>query len=141
MVSFLESTISLCVESVVLVLLITGYLMKRQKKYRTHALTMLSALILHIISILIVMIPSLAAFFGGPGAINFADALVITALTHVSAGLLAALLGIWLVTSWHLQTNLQTCFKKKRVMDATITLWLIAFFLGIYLYLIVTQII
>jgi hypothetical protein len=102
---------------------------------------MLSALVLHIIAILTVMIPSLAAFFGGPGTINFADALVITALTHVSAGVLAALLGIWLVTSWHLQTNLQTCFKKKRLMDATITLWLIAFFLGIYLYLVVTQII
>ena len=35
----------------------------------------------------------------------------------------------------------QTCFKKKRLMDATITLWLIAFLLGSYLYLTVTHII
>jgi hypothetical protein len=64
---------------------------------------------------------------------------VITTLIHVFAGLLAALLGVWLVSSWHLQTSLQTCFKKKRLMDVTLGLWLLAIVLGVVLYLAIIQ--
>jgi hypothetical protein len=139
MVTYVESTISLGIQMVVLGLLISGYLVKRQKKYRQHGILMLSAVVLHIISILVVMVPSFAAFFGDLSLVNFADIFVITTLIHVSAGLLAALLGIWLVSSWHLQTNLQTCFKKKRVMDVTLILWLLAIVLGVVLYSAIIQ--
>jgi hypothetical protein len=98
---------------------------------------MLSAVVLHIISILTVMVPSLAAFVGVPELINFADPLIVVTFIHVAAGLLAALLGIYLVGSWHLQKSLQTCFKNKPVMDVTIALWLLAIFLGITLYLVI----
>ena len=37
-----ESTISLSIEMIALSLLITGYLLKRQKKYRHHGLSMAS---------------------------------------------------------------------------------------------------
>lgn len=136
-----ESTISLSIEMVALGLLISGYLLKRQKKYRQHGLSMLSALALHIVAILVVMVPSLAAFFSVPSSVNFADILVIVTLVHVSAGLLAALLGVWLVGSWHLQESLQTCFRKKRVMDVTLSLWLLAIALGLVIYLVIMQVI
>jgi uncharacterized membrane protein YozB (DUF420 family) len=136
---YVESTISLGIQMVVLGLLISGYLIKRQKKYRQHGIIMLSAVVLHILSILVVMVPSFSAFFGDFSSVNFADILVITTLIHVSAGLLAALLGVWLVSSWHLQVSLQTCFKKKRVMDVTLGLWLLAIFLGIVLYVAIIQ--
>jgi uncharacterized membrane protein YozB (DUF420 family) len=140
-VGIFESTISLSIEMVALGLLISGYLLKRQKKYRQHGLSMLSALALHIVAILFVMVPSLAAFFSVPSAVNFADILVIVTLVHVSAGLLAALLGVWLVGSWHFQESLQTCFRKKRVMDVTLSLWLLAIALGLVLYLAIMQVI
>jgi hypothetical protein len=139
MVTYGISTISLGIQIVVLGLLIGGYFLKSQKKYRQHGILMLSAVVLHIISILVVMVPSFAAFFGDLSLVNFADIFVITTLIHVSAGLLAALLGIWLVSSWHLQTNLQTCFKKKRVMDVTLILWLLAIVLGVVLYSAIIQ--
>jgi uncharacterized membrane protein YozB (DUF420 family) len=139
MVVYVVSTISLGIQMVVLGLLISGYLVKRQKKYRQHGLIMLSAVFLHIISILVVMGPSFAAFFSDPNSVNLADILVITTLIHVSAGIVAAFLGVWLVSSWHLQVSLQTCFKKKRVMDATIGLWLLAIFLGVVLYWAILQ--
>jgi uncharacterized membrane protein YozB (DUF420 family) len=139
MVTYGISTISLGIQIVVLGLLIGGYFLKSQKKYRQHGILMLSAVVLHIISILVVMVPSFAAFFGDASMVNFADILVITTLIHVSAGLLAALLGVWLVSSWHLQTSLQTCFKKKRVMDVTLGLWLLAIVLGVVLYLAIIQ--
>ena len=137
----LESTISLSIEMIALGLLITAYLLKRQKKYRQHGLSMLSALALHVVAILFVMVPSLAAFFSAPSSVNLADILVIATLVHVSAGLIAALLGAWLVGSWHLQASLQTCFRKKRVMDATLSLWLLAIALGVVLYLAIMQVI
>jgi uncharacterized membrane protein YozB (DUF420 family) len=140
-VGIFESTISLSIEMVALGLLISGYLLKRQKKYRQHGLSMLSALALHIVAILVVMVPSLAAFFSVPSSVNFADILVIVTLVHVSAGLLAALLGVWLVGSWHLQESLQTCFRKKRVMDVTLSLWLLAIALGLVIYLVIMQVI
>ena len=141
MVGVVESTISLSIEMVALGLLIGGYLLKRQGRYRQHGLSMLSALALHVVAILFVMVPSLLAFFSVPSAVNFADILVIVTLVHVSAGLLAALLGVWLVSSWHLQADLQTCFRKKRIMDVTMSLWLLAIALGVILYLVIVQVI
>ena len=100
---------------------------------------MLSAVAFHIVAILVIMVPSFGALFSDPSAVNFADAFIIATLIHVSAGLLAVLLGIWLVSSWHLQSNFDTCFKKKRVMDATISLWLLAIALGVVFYLVIIQ--
>lgn len=137
----LESTISLSIEMIALGLLVSGYLLKRQNKYRHHGLSMLSALMLHIVAILFVMVPSLAAFLSVPSSVNFADILVIVTFVHVSAGLLAALLGVWLVGSWHLQKSLQTCFRNKRVMDVTLSLWLLAIALGLVLYLAIMHVI
>jgi uncharacterized membrane protein YozB (DUF420 family) len=85
------------------------------------------------------MIPSFGRFFGMPSSVNYADPLVIATLVHVSAGLLAAVLGIWLVGSWHLQKDLQPCFRRKRFMDVTFTLWSTAIVLGIVLYLAIIQ--
>ena len=134
-----RSTIGLAIELVVLALLISGYLVKRQHKYRQHGLIMFSALVLHIISIMLIMVPSFGAFFSDVSAVNFADALVIAALIHVSAGVIAALLGIWLVSSWHLQESVQTCFRKKHFMDVTLVLWFLAISLGFILYWVIVQ--
>ncbi len=136
---YVESTISLGIQIIVLSLLLAAIFLKSKKKYRQHGMVMLSAVTLHLISIIIVMVPSFGIFFSMTGTVNFADPLVIVTLVHVSSGLLAALFGIWLVSSWHLKADLQTCFRKKRVMDVTITLWSIAIVLGIILYLAIIQ--
>ena len=138
---YVGSTISLGIQIVVLGLLLSAVFLKSQKKYRQHGVVMLSALVLHIISIMVVMVPSFGAFFSMSGTVNFADTLVIVTLVHVSAGLLAAVLGIWLVSSWHLKADLQTCFGKKRVMDITFVLWSLAIVLGIALYLTIIQVV
>ena len=100
---------------------------------------MLSAVALHIISIIIVMVPSFGVYFSMTGIVNFADTLVIVTLVHVSSGLLAAIFGILLVGSWHLKADLQNCFRKKNVMDVTFVLWSLAIVLGIFLYLSIIQ--
>jgi len=141
MVSFVESTISLIIQIVVLALISGALVLKKQNKFRQHGITMLSAVVLHIISILAVMIPSFAGFFAEPGLIDYADVFVMLTLVHVASGVIAAVLGVWLVGSWHLQKDLKPCFKKKRIMDVTISLWLLAIILGIILYLKIIQVI
>ena len=135
MVAFFGSTVSLVIQIVVLGLLIGAIMLKSQKKFRQHGITVLSAVVLHIVSVLAVMIPSFTAFFGASVLIDYTDVYVILTLIHAAAGVTVALLGVWLVSSWHLQINMQTCFKKKRFMDVTLILWLLAIIIGIVLYL------
>jgi hypothetical protein len=136
MITYVESTASLGIQIVVLCLLIGAVFLKTHKKYRQHGIVMFSAVVLHIVSILAVMVPSFRAYIG-PGVINFSDLWAIVTLVHVSAGFMTALFGIWLVGSWHLKTDIQRCFKKKRFMDVTLTLWMLSIILGILLYLVI----
>jgi uncharacterized membrane protein YozB (DUF420 family) len=128
------STLSLVVELVVLGLLIFGYNLKRKKKYRQHGITMTTALVLHLVTILSWMVWSFIRYFSSVPA-NFADLLILAALAHATLGIIAASLGVWLVASWHLQTDVQKCFPRKRIMLTTITLWSTAILLGIVLYI------
>jgi len=136
MVTYVESTISLGIQLVVLALLIGALFLKSKNKYRQHGIVMFSAVVLHIVSILAVMVPSFRAYVG-PGVINFSDIWAIVTFVHVSTGLIAVLVGIWLVGSWHLKTDIKQCFRKKRFMDATLILWLLSILLGIMLYMVI----
>jgi len=137
MVLNILSTVSLVIELVVLILLLSAYGLKKKSQYREHGLVMLSAVVLHWVTILGVMVPSFAAYVGVPSPVNVYDATTALTFVHVAAGLIAALLGVYLVTSWHLQKNLQSCFKRKRVMDAAIALWILSIVLGIYIYVVI----
>ncbi len=126
--------ISLVLQISILVLFVFAVVMKSRKKFRYHGLVMLVAVALHIVGVLVVMVPSFGLFFGF-GSINLADGITVITLVHAFAGVAAALLGVWLVGSWHLKTDLQGCFRKKRLMDVTSGLWMLAIVLGIVIYL------
>jgi uncharacterized membrane protein YozB (DUF420 family) len=127
------ATLSLFIELVVLGLLTFGYYAQRSKNYRRHGITMTSAVVLHLVTILGWMIWSLSNFLGG--SVDFGSLLVLAALGHVVLGAIAVSLGVWLVAAWHLQTNVQKCFPRKRFMIVTITTWATAITLGIILYI------
>jgi len=129
------ATLSLVIQLVVLGLLLGSVWLKAMKKFRQHGITMLSAVVLHAILILTWMIPSFSGFLSASGSINLADTIVIVILVHAFAGIIAFVLGVWLVGSWHLKADLKKCFAKKKIMRVTLSLWLIALILGIILYL------
>ena len=130
---FLVSTLSLIIELVVLGLLIFAYVLKGRKLFRQHGITMTTALVLHLITILSWMVWSFISFFSA-NPVSYGYPIVIVTLLHVIFGTIAALVGIWLVASWHLQVDMQMCFPRKKIMLATLTMWLTAIFLGIILY-------
>jgi len=132
------ATASFVIQLVVLGLLLGGVWLKATKKFRQHGITMLIAVVLHAIMIFAWMIPSFDLFIA-PGSINLADTITLIILVHAFTGIVATILGIWLVAAWRLKTNMKTCFAKKRIMLVTITLWLIALILGIILYLKIFQ--
>ena len=130
---FISST-SLIVELVVLGLLIIGYNIKRLKNYRRHGIIMTTAVILHLVTIFSWMIWSFLTLFEG-APVDFLSPIIIVVFVHVLLGAIAATLGVYLVTAWHFQLDIQGCFKRNRIMLSTLTVWSIAIALGIILYL------
>jgi hypothetical protein len=131
----LISTTTLVVELFVLSLLFFSYYLKRRKMYRQHGITNTTAAALHLVTILFVMAGSLMNFFYKT-PIDLGNLLHVAALTHATLGIIAASLGVWLVGAWHLQTDVQKCFTRKRVMITAITVWTVNVALGIVLYVV-----
>jgi len=132
---FVLATVSLVLQIVILVLLFGSVGLKGRKKYRQHGMTMFLAVVLHTITILLIMIPSFVSGFIPYFSTNISDAVSIIAIVHGAAGILAEVLGVWLVTFWRLRKSLQYCAPKKKLMRVTLILWLTALFLGVLLYL------
>ena len=135
----LVATISLVTQMVVLVLLFGSLWLKGKKQYRQHGITMLTAVVVHLVVVLAWMLPEFYSLLRSLISINLADIITLTALVHAVTGIMTAIFGIWLVASWHLQADIKTCFAKKGAMRVTLTLWLIALVLGIILYLKIIQ--
>ena len=130
----IAATTSLIIQILVFGLLIYGYVLKKKLKFRQHGLTMLSAVILHAITIFGVMVPSFVGGFSHPGAFDFSNMLVVSALVHTVTGLIAFVLGVVLAANWRLRKDLNPCFAKKQLMRVTIAIWMIALVLGMILY-------
>ncbi len=109
--------------------------LKMQKKFRLHGITMLVAVVLHLISVIIVMIPSYINLLPliAEGALN---ATFIIALVHGIIGILTAVLAVWIVASWRLRQSLKYCTPKKNVMRATLILWILAVIVAILMYVV-----
>ncbi len=128
----LVATISLAMQLVVLVLLVTAYGLKRQKKFRQHGILMFTSVILHIITVLIIMVPSFSVIAftitGLPSMV------ILLAVIHAVFGLSTLALGIWITLSWRFRQSLQYCTPKRLVMRTTFILWVITISIGVTLY-------
>lgn len=129
---FLLATTNLVIQFIVLALLIISYGLKRRGKFRQHGLTMLSAVILHTVMVLSIMIPSIISIYS---ITTFPIAVPAIAAVHGAIGAVTWILGLWIVVSWRLRKDLKFCLPKKRFMLATYVLWLVAIALGTLLYL------
>jgi uncharacterized membrane protein YozB (DUF420 family) len=131
----LIATASLTLQIVVLVLLLVGVYYKSKQKFRWHGTIMASAVALHLITIFTVMIPSFVLAIVPEYIIPEPLMLVsLAGIIHGILGLAAVGLGIYLVAAWGFRKNVQGCFKRKRIMDLTITMWFVALLLGFLLY-------
>ncbi len=92
------------------------------------------ALVLNTVSIGVVMMPSLLSFRGLFSMPFTRPAWLV--IVHAITGSLVEILGVWLVGTWTFRRHeIKACAKKRNIMRATILLWLVELFLGIYVYI------
>jgi hypothetical protein len=124
---------NLYLQIVFLAVVFVSLVFKRQKNFRLHGITMLVAVVLHLISVFVVMIPSYASLLPQVSQ-NIMNAPVATVLVHGVIGILTVALSIWIVASWRLRQSLKYCMPKKKAMRVTLILWVITIILAILLY-------
>jgi len=124
---------NLYLQIVFLAVVFVSLVFKKQKNFRLHGITMLVALVLHIISVLVVMIPSYLSLLPQVSQ-SIMSAPVVTILVHGVIGSLTVALAIWIVASWRLRQSLKYCMPKKKAMRVTLILWVITIILAILLY-------
>lgn len=128
---YISPQVNAAFQLIILVLLVAGIGVKWRKKFHLHGILMLIAVVLNLFSFFLTMLPSLLRM-----EIIIAQPLQtisIMALIHSTVGLVAMILGLWLVGSWHLQSP-KNCFKNKRLMRLTSILWIAVLFGGFLLY-------
>ena len=133
--TFLLATVSLAFQITVLALLIVGFMFKQRRKLRTHGITMLAALSVHLVIIAVIMVPSFAVGLL-PKIVDKADPVGLFSLFHVAVGASAVILATWIVGAWRLRQSTAFCAPKKKLMKYTLALWLVSLSLGIALYFI-----
>jgi uncharacterized membrane protein len=98
---------------------------------------MSTALILHLIMSVYVMVPSFVWAVIPEYIISKPLSLTsVVGLIHGILGLVALLLGVWIVASWRFRKNIQGCIRRKKTMLKTIVIWIASLVLGIILYVI-----
>ena len=136
----IPSTYSLILELAALVVLWTGFAIQRRRTYRRHGFTMSVALAAHAVAIIAVMVNTFRGYFAVPGGANFGDSLFLLIFIHATIGVIVLILGIYLVGAWGFRKETKGCFKRKRIMIATFTLWMVAILLGVTIYAWITGI-
>jgi hypothetical protein len=129
------ATAALVLEIIVFALLVVGFYYKQHQKYRLHGTVMASAVALHMITILAVMIPSFVLAVVPDYIVPEPLMLVsLFGLIHGVFGVAAVGLGVYLVAAWGFRREVQGCFARKKIMLTAISLWLVALLLGFLLY-------
>jgi uncharacterized membrane protein YozB (DUF420 family) len=117
----------------ILATLFASIAFKLKRRFFLHGATVLIALVMNTVSFLLVMLPSLMNKEIFRTQSVFTPFYSVT-LAHAVLGAIAEILAVWLVASWHLQSSTRNCVRKRKVMDMTLVLWILALLLGILLY-------
>jgi len=131
----LVSSLTLFLQVGVFLLVISGFLLRKQKLFRAHGLAMFAGVILHLVSVIVIMVPSFVVGLVPFIAEKPSNVISIVSFPHAIVGSVAAILGVWIVFSWRLRHGLQFCAPKRKWMKLTLWIWLTSLTLGFMLYL------
>lgn len=129
------ATVSLVFQVGVFGLLLGSLVLKARKNMWLHGVTMLVGLLLHFISIGAIMVPSFVLGIIPFAASSPTDATVLLSFVHAVTGIIAPISAVWIIASWRLRKSLEYCAPKKKLMKATLGMWLVALLSGVALYL------
>jgi uncharacterized membrane protein YozB (DUF420 family) len=131
---FLKNDLNLLIQILTLAIIFVSIYYKKKGKLKHHGATMGIAVILHILTVVSVMGPIFSqsfTFFSTQTGL----ALVQAVWLHAIPGAIAILLAILLIVMWAIQpSNTAACYKRKRIMDVTLVLWVFSLVFGIVTY-------
>jgi uncharacterized membrane protein YozB (DUF420 family) len=127
--------ISLIIQSVIFVLFLVSMAFRMKSKYFLHGVTLLVAII-SMLSFFAWWVYEIVPTFDSylptvlSPSLNF-----VNWITHEFLGILTLVLGVWVVLLWRLDsTKFET--KSKRVWRLTAILWILAYVVGLLLFII-----
>ena len=132
----LITDLNLIVQITAFILVLAALVYKAKGKFKIHGSIMAIAVILHLVTFIVAMGPSFVKnidFF-----MNETSQLGVQTLwVHALTGVLSLVLGFFLIFAWITKASkIELCFRRKRIMDATIILWAVSLVFGIVTYLI-----
>ena len=131
---FLHTDLNLLTQILTLAVILVSLYYKRKGKLKHHGATMCVAVILHVLTFVSVMAPIFFEYFSFYST-EFGNSLAQVTWLHVVPGVIALILAIFLVAMWAVNSsNVAGCYKRKRIMDVTLLLWLISLVFGIATY-------
>jgi hypothetical protein len=111
----------------------SGYILKRKMKLIEHGTLMLVAVAIQSVSFLLVMGPAFLIILEN-GFVQRPILLSTVTIVHAILGGTALAIGIWITGSWHLQTSIENCIRKRIMMRYLIITWIFALVFGISFY-------
>lgn len=129
----LIASLSLVMQIATFSIVISGYILKRKMRFIAHGTLMLVAVVMQFVSFLLIMGPAFLSLAEN-GLIQRPIWISTVTFIHAILGGVALATGIWIAASWHLQTSIENCIKRKPIMRYLIVTWIFALILGITLY-------
>jgi uncharacterized membrane protein YozB (DUF420 family) len=128
------SDLNMIFQLLVVAVLFLALLAMARRRYVVHGVMMGSAVALHTISIFMIMVPTLRSLDGV--LTDLSTRLSFVVVVHSIVGSVVEILGVLLVVLWvGNRVSMAGCFRRKRVMEATIFLWILEILLGFYVYI------
>ncbi|MCJ7608863.1 hypothetical protein MUP00_04240 [Candidatus Bathyarchaeota archaeon] len=124
---------SLVAQFIIILVLMIGRRLARGKQLIKHGFTMTIATILHLASVLLVMVPSIArnsqAILQAPTGTG-----ALITLAHATTGASSLTLAVYIVGAWRLRATPSACFRRRKLMKPLLVLWTLTLVLGISFY-------
>ena len=131
---FLHTDLNLFLQILTLAILFVSLYYKNKGKPKHHGALMGVAVVLHLITFVSVMGPIFFEYFNFYST-ALADTLAQVTWLHAIPGAIALVLAVFLVAAWVANSsNVAGCYKRKRIMDITLLLWLVSLLFGIATY-------
>lgn len=126
----LSSELSMILQLLSIAVLVIGFIVVKQKKYKMHGSSMFAAGVLNILSVLTVMIP--VAFRLLDTSIPGFNLLF---RSHILLGIVVIVLAGYILVDWRFQNPGPTCFQRKKWMLGLSLGWMAQVIIGILLFL------
>lgn len=131
---FLHTDLNLLTQILTVAVIFVSLYFKQKGKMKHHGALMGVAIVLHVLTFASVMGPIFFEYFSFYST-SFGDTLAQVTWIHAVPGAIALILGIFLVVIWAVNSsNVAGCYKRKRIMDVTLLLWLVSLVFGIATY-------